>query len=235
MSIGAKIREHHFFSVLTLCSLSLALSLSLFSSSTISLTLNQAGGYTHGGGHSYLSPAYGLGADNVVEVEIVTPDGKLRKINKCSSPELFWAVRGGGGGTWGASVRISYKSYPESRIFQFNPASLGANATNETFVSMLENYLALSPKLQDLGIGGAHTLAWKSFNMNAVAPEDIVSYSDFKNAFSGFVDFLLKNKLIKDENTTLDGSPLFSNYTSWYDFYTNTLIAGPEPQAGGEF
>lgn len=204
----------------------------LFSYSTPLSVLNQAGGYTFGGGHSYLSPAYGLGADQVVEVEIVTPDGQLRKISKCSEPDLFWAVRGGGGGTFGASVRVSYRSHPESKIFQFSAGSIGVNSTNQTFADVLKNYVALSPEIQDLGIGGASTVAYKSLNINSVAPEDIVSYQDFKSLWSNFTSLLLKNDLIRDENTALDGSSLFNNYTSWYDFYTTTLISGPEPEIG---
>jgi hypothetical protein len=46
-----------------------------------------------GGGHSFLSPSFGLGVDNLLEMDIVTPDGKLRTISECSNPELFWAVR----------------------------------------------------------------------------------------------------------------------------------------------
>ena len=49
--------------------------------------------YLQGGGHSFLSPSFGLGADNVLEMNLVTPDAKLRIISECSNPELFWAVR----------------------------------------------------------------------------------------------------------------------------------------------
>ena len=40
-----------------------------------------------------LSPSFGLGVDNLLEVNIVTPDGKLQTVNECSNPDLFWAVR----------------------------------------------------------------------------------------------------------------------------------------------
>ena len=46
-----------------------------------------------GGGHSFLSPSFGLGVDNLLEMDIITPDGKLRTISECSNPDLFWAVR----------------------------------------------------------------------------------------------------------------------------------------------
>lgn len=52
------------------------------------------GGYLTGGGHSPLSHIYGLGADQVYEVEMVTPKGEIVTANECQNTDLFWAVRG---------------------------------------------------------------------------------------------------------------------------------------------
>lgn len=52
------------------------------------------GGYLTGGGHSLLSTEYGLAADQVLELEIVTPTGETKVLNECNNKELFWAVRG---------------------------------------------------------------------------------------------------------------------------------------------
>lgn len=52
------------------------------------------GGYLTGGGHSPLSHLYGLGADQVYEVEMVTPGGDIVVANECANEDLFWAVRG---------------------------------------------------------------------------------------------------------------------------------------------
>lgn len=51
-------------------------------------------GYLGGGGHSALSPTFGLGADNVLEVEIISPSGEFLTLNECQNQDLFWAVRG---------------------------------------------------------------------------------------------------------------------------------------------
>lgn len=55
-------------------------------------TVGAGGGWLLGGGHSVLSPSYGLGVDNLLEAEIVTADGKLQTISECSNPDLFWYV-----------------------------------------------------------------------------------------------------------------------------------------------
>jgi hypothetical protein len=54
-------------------------------------------GYTLGGGISWLGRKYGLGANNVSAIELVTPDGRLRRVDHDNDPDLFWALRGGGG------------------------------------------------------------------------------------------------------------------------------------------
>ena len=51
-------------------------------------------GYLTGAGHSILSSRYGLGADNVLEMEIVTPSGDIVTINEDQNADLFWAMRG---------------------------------------------------------------------------------------------------------------------------------------------
>ena len=54
-------------------------------------------GYTLGGGLGWLARRYGLAANSVTAVEIVTPDGRLTRADGDHDPDLFWAVRGGGG------------------------------------------------------------------------------------------------------------------------------------------
>lgn len=52
------------------------------------------GGYLTGGGHSWLSMTYGMAADQVLEIEMVTPGGDILVVNECQNEDLFWAMRG---------------------------------------------------------------------------------------------------------------------------------------------
>ena len=72
--------------------------------------MGAAGGYI-GGGHSPISPIYGLAIDNMLEIDVVTADGNLLTANECTNTDLFWALRGGGGGTFGVTTRIVYKAH----------------------------------------------------------------------------------------------------------------------------
>ena len=83
-------------------------------------SVGAAGGYPQGGGHSSHSPLYGLAVDNILEIDVVTADGKLLTANKCSNEDIFWALRGGGGGTFGIVTRIIYKAHePPSNYFRY--------------------------------------------------------------------------------------------------------------------
>lgn len=52
------------------------------------------GGWIQGGGHGPLTAKYGMGADQVVEMEVVTADGEYMTINEEAGADLFWAMRG---------------------------------------------------------------------------------------------------------------------------------------------
>jgi FAD/FMN-containing dehydrogenase len=52
------------------------------------------GGYLTGGGHSAMSVVYGMAADSVLEMEIVSPSGEFLTLNECQNTDLFWAMRG---------------------------------------------------------------------------------------------------------------------------------------------
>src|SRR5579884_1862759 len=60
----------------------------------------EGGRYAQGGGFGSLSKQFGTGAASLLESEVVTADGRVRTVSRWSEPELFFALRGGGGGTF---------------------------------------------------------------------------------------------------------------------------------------
>jgi hypothetical protein len=78
-----------------------------------------AGGWSQAGGHAWLSSEHGLGADNIMEYKVVTADGNLTIANEVSNTGLFWALRGGGAGTWGAVVEATMKAYPTPKTISY--------------------------------------------------------------------------------------------------------------------
>ncbi|KAJ7609588.1 hypothetical protein DFH06DRAFT_1376205, partial [Mycena polygramma] len=70
------------------------------------------GGWSQGGGHSVLSNTMGLGVDRVLQYKVVTPDGQSRVANACQNQDLFFALRGGGGGTFGVVLEATILASP---------------------------------------------------------------------------------------------------------------------------
>jgi FAD/FMN-containing dehydrogenase len=69
-------------------------------------------GVTLGGGFGLAGRHFGLTADNLVGVKIVTADGRLRTVDKHTDPDLLWALRGGGGGNFGIVTQFTFRIHP---------------------------------------------------------------------------------------------------------------------------
>ena len=73
------------------------------------------GGITLAGGIGFLVRKHGLTIDNLIAAEIVTADGRLRRVDAETEPELFWALRGGGG-NFGVVTRLKYRLDPVDTV-----------------------------------------------------------------------------------------------------------------------
>ncbi|TGO19281.1 hypothetical protein BTUL_0005g01300 [Botrytis tulipae] len=104
-------------------------------------TVGVAGGYVAGGGHSPLSSIYGMAADQVLEMEVVTPDGRFVTASATRNTDLYWALRGGGGSTFGVVTSVTCKVYPvlSSTVMKFS-FEVGGNITADIFWSGVRTY-----------------------------------------------------------------------------------------------
>ncbi|KAI0371891.1 FAD-binding domain-containing protein [Pilatotrama ljubarskyi] len=118
-------------------------------------SVGAAGGWLLGGGHSALSPTHGLGVDNVLEISIVTADGSHLTTNAHQHADLFWALRGGGGGTFGVVTCATYRTYPiVPVIIVLLSVSVNASQPTPAFTAAFTEFVRISPTLTDAGWGG---------------------------------------------------------------------------------
>ena len=116
-------------------------------------TVGIGGGYTLGGGHSPLSSVHGMAADQVLALQVVLPSGRFVTVDERHYPDLFFALRGGGGATWGIVTSLVIRAYPRAPV-----ATLGysfassADVPVETFWSGVDAVFARFPDWADAGM-----------------------------------------------------------------------------------
>lgn len=76
-------------------------------------------GHLLGGGFGMLGRSHGLACDSLVSAEIVTADGRIETVSDEINPDLFWALKGGGGGSFGVVTRYTLKIYPLDNVSVF--------------------------------------------------------------------------------------------------------------------
>ncbi|QKX62345.1 uncharacterized protein TRUGW13939_09504 [Talaromyces rugulosus] len=79
-------------------------------------TVGAAGGWRLNGGHGPLASSYGLGADNSLEFEVVTVDGKKLTASPQENSDLYWALSGGGAGTYAVVISAIVKAHKDGPV-----------------------------------------------------------------------------------------------------------------------
>jgi hypothetical protein len=97
-------------------------------------TVGISGGYTQGGGHGPLNGAYGLGADQTLEFELITGEGKhIIATPDNNHSEIYWALSGGGGGTYGVVISMISRIYKDGPVTGPLLAFTAPEVGNDTF------------------------------------------------------------------------------------------------------
>ncbi|KAK0726249.1 hypothetical protein B0T21DRAFT_403378 [Apiosordaria backusii] len=115
-------------------------------------SVGYAGGYIAGGGHTPLSGLYGMAADQVLALQLVTADGKFVTASPSQNSDLYWALRGGGGGTFGVVTSLIIKVHPKLPVvtstFSFSTSD---TVSAETFWKGMRAYFELFIPFTDAG------------------------------------------------------------------------------------
>jgi hypothetical protein len=171
-----------------------------------------AGGFAQGGGVGDFTARYGLMADNAVEFEVVTADGEVRVINECNDPDLFWAMRGGGGGTFAVLTKYRVQLYSSLPIHTYRVV---VNISNSDALRALltlhaENQIAWSNALVTGGTDYYFNKA--SFGIVHPNPDDGTKQKEVTMAFHDAVRNMTGISVIENDYAT------FENYTAYTSF-----------------
>ena len=103
-------------------------------------SVGAAGGFTQGGGFGSFSKKYGTAASNILQVEVVTANGDILIANNCQHTDLFWALRGGGGGTFGVVTKMTLKTYELPTHFGLIQSTISAK-DDVSYKKLLHQFL----------------------------------------------------------------------------------------------
>ena len=98
-------------------------------------------GLVQSGGFNAFSKGFGTAAAGLLEAEVVTADGRVRVVNACQDPDLFWALKGGGGGTFGVVTRVTLRTHELPRFFGAAWGEIRARS-NEAFARLIARFIA---------------------------------------------------------------------------------------------
>lgn len=172
-----------------------------------------AGGYTQSGGHSPLSTAFSLSADNTLEFEVVTADGQFVTASP-SSPEhadLFWALSGSGAGNYGVVISVTLKAHPDAIT---SAAAFTIAEPNHDYSAIVDAWHAALPAILDSGM-----MATYYAQKDILAVHSLTGYNrtraDLEDALAPFIGSMAAmNVFLQPNYTQLDS--YHDHYTQYY-------------------
>ncbi|KAF6844099.1 FAD binding domain-containing protein (isoamyl alcohol oxidase) [Colletotrichum musicola] len=181
-------------------------------------TVGPAGGYIQGGGHSALTTNFGMAADQTLEFEVVTADGKIVTASRTENADLFWALSGGGPGTFGVVTSVTVRAYPDANIGGVGLQTAVTYTTPEKWWQMLDAFHSLLPGMTDQGAMVVFLYSSSIFAINPLTAYNKTA-EEAKAILQPFLDVLAE--------LAIPYSSAATNYSSYRDHYDKWM--GPLP------
>jgi FAD/FMN-containing dehydrogenase len=173
-----------------------------------------------------LSSKYGLGADQALEWEVVTTNGTLVTASPTQNSDLYWALSGGGGGTYGVVISLTSKAHPDGKIggvsLAFQTATVNDDSLWDAVAFFQQDFLAAVVD------AGAH-VQWGVFGSTFSVTEATIpgaTEAEMRQLFAPFVAYLDAQDMLYQMNVT--EYPTFLEHA---DHYLGPLPYGVIPAA----
>ena len=168
-----------------------------------------------GGGHSALSSRHGLGADQTLEWEVVTGTGEYLIANRENNTDLYWALSGGGGGTYGVVLSLTSKAHPDVPTSGANLTFTSDNIDQDVYYDAIETFLSSLPASADAGVMSVFYFTSQSFMIAPLTGPDVKA-SQLKEFLSPLIQKL--------EASNITYTRHFEDFDSYLEFY-ETMFA----------
>jgi len=191
-------------------------------------------GLIQSGGFGSFSKHYGMAAAGLLEAEVVTADGEIRIANACKNPDLFWALKGGGGGTFGVVSRITLRVHELPEFFGAAGFTVKASSDSAyrslitTFVSFYAEHLF-----------NEHWGEQVSFRPDNTLRVGLVSYDLEAEQARAIWQPLLQWIAARPKEYSTDGTPIIASVPArnWWDKdyieknYSFAIVSNDAPNA----
>ncbi|KAJ6463868.1 hypothetical protein DFH09DRAFT_1226669 [Mycena vulgaris] len=131
-------------------------------------TVSFAGGYIQGGGHSALTSYHGLAADQTLEFEVITTQGQFVHASPTTNQDLYWALSGGGAGTYGIVWSVTVKAFPDLPVTIASINFTSEGISQDTYWQAIDAYQASTPALTDAKVWAMAQYTAATFTLNPV-------------------------------------------------------------------
>ncbi|PNY20703.1 6-hydroxy-D-nicotine oxidase [Tolypocladium capitatum] len=184
-------------------------------------TVGLVGGYTQGGGHGPMSSKYGLGADQVLEWEVVTVSGQHVVATPWNHSDLYWALSGGGPGTYGVVLSLTVRAHLDGTVGGASLAFPTAGIDRDDFWTFFKTWQDMLPSLTAAGGTAGFAVTKEAF---FIAPITVPDWSE--EQMSEFVTPLTRHldQLGVQYNLEITSKPTFLEH---YRKYGGPLPTGP--------
>ncbi|KAF2449794.1 FAD-binding domain-containing protein [Karstenula rhodostoma CBS 690.94] len=190
------------------------------------VTVGLAGGFSQGGGHSLLSSLYGLGADQALEWEVITANGTHVIATPTKNSDLYWALSGGGGGTYAVVLSLTAKAYPNRKIGGARLVLQTASNEDDALWNAVTVFQRDTlPKVVDRGAHVQWAVLGPVFAITEASIPDATE-DDMREILQPFTDYLRNSSIPYQLNIT--SSPTFYAHA---DKYLGPLPYGLIPAA----
>lgn len=102
-------------------------------------------GLIQSGGFGSFSKGFGTAASSLLEAEVVMADGVVRTVNACNDADLFWALKGGGGGSWGVVTKVTLRTHDLPQFFGGAEGKIKANS-DESYRKLIARFVSFYQK-----------------------------------------------------------------------------------------